>query len=75
MLVIMCFLSSSLSSTQNIIEQAIQPEKKHEKIGALVERFIERSHYNHTKVDDELSSLIFKKFIESLDENLSLIHI
>ena len=71
MLVIMCFLSSSLSSTQNIIEQAIQPEKKHEKIGALVERFIERSHYNHTKVDDELSSLIFKKFIESLDENRS----
>ena len=71
MLIIMSFLSSSLLSTQNIIEQTIQPEKKHEKIGALVERFIERSHYNHTKVDDKLSSLIFSKFIESLDENRS----
>ena len=67
----MSFLSSSLLSAQNTIEQAIQPEKKHEKIGALVERFIERSHYNHTKVDDKLSSLIFSKFIESLDENRS----
>ena len=71
MLIIMSFLSSSLLSAQNITEQAIQPEKKHEKIGALVERFIERSHYNHTKVDDKLSSLIFSKFIESLDENRS----
>ena len=71
MLIIMSFLSSSLLSAQNTIEQAIQPEKKHEKIGALVERFIERSHYNHTKVDDKLSSLIFSKFIESLDENRS----
>ena len=70
-LIIMSFLSSSLLSAQNITEQAIRPEKKHEKIGALVERFIERSHYNHTKVDDELSSLIFSKFIESLDENRS----
>ena len=71
MLVIMIFLSSSLLSEQNQSEKPIRPEKKHEKIGALVERFIERSHYNHTKVDDKLSSLIFSKFIESLDENRS----
>ena len=71
MLVILGFLSSSLLSEQSQLEKQIQPEKKHEKIGALVERFIERSHYNHTKVDDELSSLIFSKFIESLDENRS----
>ncbi len=71
MLVIWSFLCSSLSSEQNQSEKPIQPEKKHEKIGALVERFIERSHYNHTKVDDKLSSLIFSNFIESLDENRS----
>jgi carboxyl-terminal processing protease len=71
MLVILGFLSSSLLSEQSQLEKQIQPEKKHEKIGALVERFIERSHYNHTKVDDKLSSLIFSKFIESLDENRS----
>ena len=71
MLVILGFLSSSLLSEQSQLEKQIQPEKKHEKIGALVERFIERSHYNHTKVDDKLSSLIFSKFIENLDENRS----
>ncbi|MAC91453.1 MAG: tail-specific protease, partial [Woeseiaceae bacterium] len=29
------------------------------------------SHYNHTKIDDELSSKIFSKYIEDLDENRS----
>jgi len=71
MFFILSFFSSSILGEQNLAEKSIQPEKKHEKIGALVERFIERSHYNHTKVDDKLSSLIFSKFIESLDENRS----
>jgi len=47
------------------------PERRHEKIGVLVERFIERSHYNHTRVNDELSSLIFSNYIDNLDENRS----
>jgi len=55
----------------NSNETIIGPERRHEKIGALVERFIERSHYNHTRVDDELSALIFNNYIDNLDENRS----
>ena len=61
----------SFSSINLDSQESIKPEKKHEKISALIERFIERSHYNHTKIDDELSSKIFSKYIEDLDENRS----
>ena len=61
----------SFSSINLDSQESIQPEEKHEKISALVERFIERSHYNHTKIDDDLSSKIFSKYIEDLDENRS----
>lgn len=61
----------SFSSINLNSQESIKPEKKHEKISALIERFIERSHYNHTKIDDELSSKIFSKYIEDLDENRS----
>ena len=61
----------SFSSINLNSHESIKPEKKHEKISALIERFIERSHYNHTKIDDELSSKIFSKYIEDLDENRS----
>ena len=47
------------------------PERRHEEIGPLVERLIERFHYNHTRVDDELSTLIFSNYIDNLDENRS----
>ena len=61
-----------MDSINNNENQAITgPERRHEKVGALVERFIERSHYNHTRVNDELSALIFSNYINNLDENRS----
>ena len=63
--VLLLFYISSINLDS---QESIQPEEKHEKISALVERFIERSHYNHTKIDDDLSSKIFSKYIEDLDE-------
>ena len=32
------------------------PEQRHESIAELVAQFIQKSHYNHVAVDDELSS-------------------
>lgn len=49
----------------------INAELRHEKVSALIERLIERSHYNHTKVDNELSSQILDNYIENLDGNRS----
>ena len=55
--------SSAFSNTEEIKDEdsLIKIELKHEKVSALIERLIERSHYNHTKVDDALSSQILDK--------------
>ena len=71
-LLILSLQSFSMDDINNNENEAITgPERRHEKIGVLVERFIERSHYNHTRVNDELSSLIFSNYIDNLDENRS----
>ena len=50
-------------------ENALFPEERHENIGELVTQFIQKSHYMHIAVDDELSSRVMDTYIESLDRN------
>ena len=45
------------------------PEQRHENIGELITQFIQKSHYMHIAVDDELSSRVMDIYIESLDRN------
>ena len=45
------------------------PEPRHEKIGQLVSEFIQKSHYRHAAVDDELSSMVLDRYIIALDNN------
>ncbi len=45
------------------------PLPRHEKIGQLVTEFVQKSHYRHAAVDDELSSLVLDRYIEALDSN------
>ena len=45
------------------------PEPRHEKIGQLVSEFIQKSHYRHAEVDDELSSKVLDRYIYALDNN------
>jgi len=45
------------------------PEQRHENIGELITQFIQKSHYMHIAVDDELSSRVMDVYIESLDRN------
>ena len=47
----------------------LAPVARHEKIGQLVTEFIQKSHYRHASVDDDLSSLVLDRYIESLDSN------
>jgi carboxyl-terminal processing protease len=58
-------------STNTSLEQEsfLYPEQRHEKIGELITQFIQKSHYNHVAVNDELSSRVLDLFIESLDRN------
>ena len=45
------------------------PEARHEKIGQLVSEFIQKSHYRHADVDDDLSSMVLDRYIYALDNN------
>lgn len=50
-------------------ESGLGPELRHEKIGQLVSEFVQKSHYRHAAVDDELSSMVLDRYIEALDNN------
>jgi len=47
----------------------LAPVPRHEKIGQLVTEFIQKSHYRHAAVDDDLSSLVLDRYIKALDNN------
>ena len=60
----------ALSTTTALDQQSfLHPEQRHENVGELVTQFVQKSHYNHVAVDDELSSRVLDLFIESLDRN------
>ncbi len=45
------------------------PEPRHEKIGQMVSEFIQKSHYKHAAINDELSSKVLDRYVEALDNN------
>jgi len=49
--------------------EELKPVARHEKIGQLVTEFIQKSHYRHAAVDDDLSSAVLDRYIEALDGN------
>ncbi len=60
----------ALAATQDAIsDQPLAPLPRHENIGETITHFVQRSHYNHTAVDDKLSSDVLDRYIESLDGN------
>ncbi len=50
-------------------QEHLAPVVRHEKIGQLVTEFVQKSHYRHADVNDELSSKVLDRYIESLDNN------
>jgi len=60
----------ALASPQAVTtDEALEPLPRHEDIGQTVTHFIQRSHYNHIAVDNDLSSRVLDRYIESLDGN------
>jgi carboxyl-terminal processing protease len=53
----------------NTETEELVPVARHEKIGQLVTEFIQKSHYRHASVDDDLSSDVLDRYIEALDSN------
>lgn len=62
--------SHSVASTPEVqADEPLAPESRHEDIGQLVTQFVQKSHYLHLAVDDELSSRVMDRYIESIDRN------
>ena len=49
--------------------EPLQPDVRHERIGELVTQFVQKSHYRHVAVNDDLSTDVLDRYIESLDRN------
>ena len=62
-------LSNAASSEGIASDEILQPEPRHEDIGALVAQFIQKSHYKQIAIDDELSSQVMDRYVDSLDGN------
>ena len=62
-------LGAAASTTESTSDAVLEPEPRHENIGELVTAFIQKSHYNHIPVDDELSSAVMDTFLNELDRN------
>lgn len=61
---------SALATAESLMNsQVFEAQPRHEKIGQLVKEFIQKSHYRHADVDDDLSSLVLDNYIKSLDSN------
>ena len=62
--------SQSVASTPKVqADEPLAPESRHEDIGQLVTQFVQKSHYLHIAVDDDLSSRVMDRYIESIDRN------
>ncbi len=64
-------VAENLKNSDSTIDTAkvILPENDHPKISQVVSRIFSRYHYNKTEMNDSLSSKIFDKYIQMLDNN------
>ena len=59
-----------IASTEAVVSnEPLLPESRHENIGELVTQFIQKSHYLHVTVNDDLSSRVMDRYIDALDRN------
>lgn len=50
-------------------DEPLVTDSRLENIGELVTHFVQKSHYLQVPIDDDLSSLVMDRYIESLDRN------
>ena len=62
--------SPAFASSQTVTaDEPLAPDSRHENVGELVTQFIQKSHYSHIAVDDDLSSRVMDRYIDALDRN------
>ncbi|MFQ6004601.1 MAG: carboxy terminal-processing peptidase [Woeseia sp.] len=62
-------LPAIAAASAAISDDDLGPALRHEKIGQLVSEFIQKSHYLHAAIDDDLSSMVLDRYVSALDSN------
>ncbi len=57
------------AADKGIVPAILESDQRHRQISRMVTRFVERAHYSHVRIDDELSASVLDNYIEALDAN------
>ena len=63
------FAGAGIAVADFVGEEPLEPTPQHHRISSLVTRFVEKSHYSRTPVDDRLSAQVLDTYIDALDAN------
>ena len=61
--------SNVCADIKTVPASALEPESKHIRASELITHILTTYHYKKTKLDDNLSALIYKHYLENLDQN------
>ncbi len=64
--------ASSFALTQSNVVKPLHPEPQHSKSTCVILNLIDRAHYRRKPLDNKLSAIIFKRFLDNLDPNHSV---
>lgn len=73
-LILLCFTAITLfvaSNSYSTTDDALVPEKQHNRATKLIAHFLEKYHYKDFNIDNTLSNDILNAYIEALDPNRS----
>ena len=60
-------LTSNLLASNPAEEEALTAGKQHPIVGQIISKLLPRYHYNHQKVNDQLSSEVLDNYLERFD--------
>lgn len=61
--------SNVCADIKTVPASALEPESKHIRASELITHILTTYHYKKTELDDNLSALIYKHYLENLDQN------
>ena len=62
-------LPASAFAAAAATDTRLAPEDRHEDISVVITQFIQKSHFNHLPVNDELSSKVMDGYLDALDRH------
>jgi len=61
--------TQEITAEDSIVPAILESDQRHRQISRMVTRFVERAHYSHVSIDDELSTSVLDNYLEALDAN------